>query len=813
MPDFSFSSDEVEDVAGKKPWTRQRDFSAEIRPGEMADTALVYARAAGEADGAGELARHATEVAADAGTLDGAPLVDEDGRIDATARGLQGNGQDMDRVVGYVVRAMNEAITAEEEVTNLILGDGGLEEARSRHISAAVNEWEGWQGALRTAVESPLPPSLTRGRIDTVQVTYRGTTLDVPPTHRSALETVYQLPDSLAAGIRRRHLDDCADSARATDADITDAVTAYRGRLADYGAELGDLGYDLSDGPLGLFTSEDQAVWAADRLAEELREEPPDHEALRRWTETLESIRLGVHGDPPGSTRPLTDAELAYLDAFYGRLDADALVALGRLAGEGEDADPPTGGHAAAQRVANGLTMMLDWRVGGHDPEREPGAIPEALRPFVLDHEDSILFDPSLPVGFDDELRRFNDFGDLMGTATVPPGDEFGRVLAEAAVDLGQRTNVQYLLGVVDGVPNTVSSDLLHVASLNTGLSADLLNDDTFRSGLLGITWQDSEGAADLITSGTTIPPGLDHHDNAAGAYVEAAYHLFTDAPDRSAEILGTANDHPADHTALQTSLSDLAVRYMDQLSKPESPESAFAAGASPGDVTDPDLLGNDYRYSFDLSHDDRMKLFTLLGGTEKDVNEQFNAGVAAWQETTAYNAFVRDGTSGRGQDDAFAAIGRVEGTLHRAELDRDIPTAASARNQSSLVAGIAAAGTIIKDATPPLPGKIGVVVATYGLGTGIRYLMPDTSPSLDWQAENEAFRNGDTIPRRLIAEAAVHADHRGLGDATLTDPTDDNLNETDMLRSVERIEHEYDSYRDAMRDAYRGEVYSRRTP
>ncbi|MEV1007533.1 hypothetical protein [Streptomyces sp. NPDC049881] len=812
MPDFSFSSDEVEEVAQKKPWTRQREFSAEIKPDEMADTALVYARAAGEADGAGDLARHATEVAADAGTLDGSSLVDADGRIDGTARGLQGNGRDMDRVVGYVVRAMNDAIGAEEEVTQLVLGDGGLEEARSRHISAAIHEWEGWEAALRAAVGKPLTGLVMDNRIGTLDVTYEGTTLHLAPVSKSAFQNVYELPGSLAADIRKRHLADCADSARDTDADIHDAIGAYRNRLADYGLELGDLGYDLSDGPLDLFTSEKQALWAADQLSDALGHEPPDPDALLRWTETLDSIGIGVYDDPPHSTRPLTEAERAYLDAFYSRLSADDLAALGALAGQNDGGDHPTPGHSAAQRVANGLNMLLDWRVGGHNPATEPGAIPEALRPFVLDHKDSVLFDPSYPVAFDDELRRFNAFGDLMGAATVPPGDEFGRTLAQAALDVGQRTNVQYALGATEGVHNTFSSDLLHNASLNSGLSADLLNDDTFRRGLLGVTWQDSDGAADLITSGTTIPPDLDHHDNAARAYVEAAYHLFTDAPDHSADILGKANGYPSDHTALQSAVSDAALRYLDQISKPESEHSAFAAGDFPGDVTDPDLLGNDYRYSFDLSHDDSSALYALLADMEKPVKDEFSTGVATWQEKTAYNAFVRDGATGRGQDDAFAAIGRVEGAMHRAELDQDIKPGSSARNQSALVAGMAAAGTIIKDAVPAFPGKVGVVLGTYGLATGVRYSLPPTMPSLDWQAENAAFRNGDTIPRRLIAEAAVHADHHGLGGTALTDPTDDHLNETDMIRSIERIEHEYDSYRDAMQNAYRGEVYSRRT-
>ncbi|WP_129842969.1 hypothetical protein [Streptomyces sp. RFCAC02] len=808
MPDFSFSSDEVEEVAKNKPWTRQREFSDEIDPEHMADTATVYARAAGEADGAGDLARHATEVAFEGGALNGESLVDDEGRIDATTRGLSGNGRDMDTVVGYLVGAMNRALAAEEEVSGLILGDGGLEEARSRHITAAISEWDGWQSALEAAVSTPVESTIMP-RIDSVDVSYRGRTLTLTPTHPNAGQNVYSLPGHLADEIRQRHLRDCADDAERTYADIDDAIEAYRTRLAEYGGELGELGYDLSEGPLGLFTSEDQAVWTADMLAAELDKENPDPEALRRYTETLESIALGIWDNPANADgdpgRPLTEAERAYLSAFYGRLDADDLVALGRLADDGG------AGRTAAERAANGLTMLLDWRVGGYNPETDPDRIPDAVRPFIYDYRDSDLFDPGFPVSFYDDLDEFNAFGALMGSATVAPGDEFGRDMAEAALEVQDRTNVQYTLGATTGEDNTFSSDLLHGVSLNTEVSAALLNDEDYRERLLGMTWQDSAGVGDLITSGTTVPAGVEMNDEAARAYVEAAFNVVRDAGDHADAILGKDFPGHAAHKDLQGAIADTTLAYLNMITKPDAETSEFFAGAGIGDFTDPDLLGNDYRYSFDLDQDDRSSLFQLLGQMDKDVQDTFSTGVAAWQETTAYNAFVREQQTGDGQDDAFAAIGRAEGLMKRAELDLNIEPAASARTQSNLVGGLAAAGSIVKDTLSLTPaGKAAIIATTYGIASVVRLELPPTTPPDTSGEEAQAYRNGDTIPRRLIAEAALQADYRGLGDSELPDPTDKNLNESDMLRQVERLEHEYDAYRDAMREAYRGEVYSR---
>ena len=804
MPDFNFTPDEVEEKAGRKPWTRQREFTEEIKPEDMAETAAVYARAAGEAADAGDLAAQATHASIYAGGLDGDALVDGEGRIDATARGLQGNGQDIDQVVGYLVRAMNRAIEADEEVFGLVLGDGGLEEGRTRHVSAAISEWNGWQGALEAAVAAMPAPQLAVTRpVVPLDVSYRGRTLSLQPGGSMA-QPVYRLPGSLADEIREKHLGNAAEDAVTTDGEITDAVEAYRTRLAEFGQELGDLGYDLSGGPFDLFTTEEMATFAGRRIAEELAKDNPDPDVLLRYTEGLNGIALGVFADPdkPGGEALsfLNPQERAYLLEFYEQLDADQLAALGALR-------DPDGDNTALRRVANGINLLTAAELGGIDitiPENKE-LIPDGIREFVYDYREGTGLYPIGNSEYQPALRRFNDFGALLSTATVPPGDVFARDLATAAVDVQFRTYNEYL-----GTDNTFSRDLLHTASLNPGASADLLNDDTFRDNLLSLHWEDSSGAGDLIRAGTTIPDGVDHNSDEARAYVQAAYHVLTDAPAHQDAVLasGVPGYFPADHSALQNAIGDTAVQYMDMLSKP-SRESGFDEPSDPNDPnarTDRDLYGNDYRYSFQLSRDDRQGLFDMLLRGERSASQDFLDGVTSWQEVTAYNAFTRDPAVQHDQGSAFEGIGRVAGTVENAQ-NSVASVGNENRQQASAVTAIGQAGAVVRDLVAPLPAKVAIRAGAYGLGEMYRYSQPDPAIAAE-NARLDSLQYGDWVSETVVARAAIAADYNGLGGTELRDPgTDPDVDESDLHREVADVSGRYDWYADQLDQGYKETV------
>jgi hypothetical protein len=583
MPDLTFTREEVEAKAGKQPWQRQRAFAAEIRPDDMADTAAVYARAAGEAGGAGELARHAGEVGVRAGELDGTPLMDADGRIDTTARDLQGNGTDMDGVVGYLVRAMNRALDADDEVRDLVLGPEGLDVVYQRELTAAVTEWNG------------LVHTLTP-----------------------------ELVDTWARDIRERHLKAAADEAVRTDRAVGEAITAYRTTLLDYGRELSDLGYDPSDGPLGLWTTEGMGTFVGQRISAALRGDP-DLNALLRWTEGLDWIRTGF-ANPDGSTqslRFLTDGERDYLLRLFRELDAGELAKLGQLT----DLHPlssPDREVEIQRRIANGITMLTDGENGGLDLMDEGGArIPEGIRTYVYDYRDTGLW----PVGGSEylpTLEKFNHFGHLMWRADVPPGNQFAQAMATAAVDVQGRTNAEYLTG--ESQLNHFSTGLLHTAAQNGEAAATLLNDDTFRRNLLGQVWQDSAGAAEFVHSGVRVPEGMDQGLPTAEPYVRAAYHVLADAPDHRDTILAERGPlgEPAYHRWLQSAVANTALAYQDRLTT-WGPDTAFTEPVRAPAEPDLGLYGDDAaRYSFRLSREDGQALLDLIDASDEETREYF---------------------------------------------------------------------------------------------------------------------------------------------------------------------------------------------
>jgi hypothetical protein len=785
MPNLSFTNEEIAQAAGKDPWRRQREFSEELDPDDMAETAATYRQAAAEAGSAGELAEKATEVATRGGHLDGRDIVDGQDRIDHTARGLQGNGEDMDEVVSLLVRSMNWAIDEEEKVGQLVYGDGGLDEAVSRHNTASVNEWNGWQEALETEVAALGNRPVTVA-YPALPISYGGRSYIVTP----AMGGVYTLPASLAEDVRKRHLESAAEDATETDGEIADEIEHYRRRLGDLGTELATLGYDLS-GPLGLWTTEEMAEYNAEMLRKELAKPDPDWDKLDMYTQGLEGITNALYGVPPDdeAARGLTTDELAYLNAFFSGLDANTLVSLGEK------------GHTSMSDVANGINMLTNPDIFGIDPATERDEIPAAIRPFIYDYEDSGIFDDAgMGEDFARDLGRFNAFGEVMKNATIPPGEQMAHDMARAAVDIQEQTSVQYKssqAGGYDPITNTVSSGLLQNVALNTEASAGLLNDDDFRQELLGQRWETGWGVAEVVQSGTTIPEGVDPNGDEAGPYVQAAHNVLSHAAanpdDIHGKVDGALYDRDfADHTPLEGAVGDTALTYLDMVAD-ESQNPGFFAGDSPTDFTDENLFGKDHRYSFNLSDDERRSLFSVMAGADPDTRDEFFHGVGAWERITAQNAFER-AEAGESPGHDFAAIGRVSGTAVYAQDLAGL--SGDARSQASTIAGIASAGAAIKDLTPAIGGKIGVIAGTYGIAEATRHSMGDPMAAVE-QARLDALNYGDQPARILVADAAVAADYQGAGDMAGTRPDMSGADSGDDLsRWLEDVESgRYEDY------------------
>ncbi|WP_129843732.1 hypothetical protein [Streptomyces sp. RFCAC02] len=801
MSDVLFTRDDVEKEAGGNPWTRARDFSAEIDPDDMADTAAAYTRAAAEAHGAHDLARDAGAIAAAAGELDGDALVDAEGRLDETATALRGGGDDMDEAVRYLVRAMNSALDAEGEVRDAVFAPGGLEETYLRHTEAAEAEWNEWRATA--AAGPPAGTGMMGGP------TGNGTLTALrPPLGHTGLDP---WPEGAALRIRYKHLRAVADAAATAHEDITGVIDAYRGKLAQYGQELRELGYDVADGPLQLWTTEEMATYTARRLAAELAEEDPDPALLLLYTEGLGAIVDGGFGNTAGAAaqQPLTPAERAYLRAFLGELGAADLAALGALKDDTADLEPGQAGnqYASIQRVANSITLLMNPELGGLDPRvpADLARVPAGIRPFVLgygadDLTDALADAVTVSVrnppsdAYADTLRDFNGFGDLMSTATVAPGDAFGRDLAHTAVTVQGATQYQYMDGGYGDTANTGSSGLLHAVALNSGLSAELLHERPFRESLLGVHWEDSTGAAAVVTSGVTIPQGTDHNDPAARPYIEAAYDVLSYAANHTDDILGTANHTiarygPIDHSALQGAVGDTMLRYMNVVSQMSGDGASGFLAAKDDDVPFRNLFGTEYRYAFELSGAEQRDLFGLMGEADEEVGNEFRRGVAAWQTATAYEAFQHD----RHAPSALQSVGRVSGFMDHAEREND-SAGLAAKQRISAMSGISTAFWVAGGlASVSGPVSAGISVGAYGLVEGLRYALPDPGDGGVRAAQWNSIERGDWEARSIVAYAARAAGYgnpqRGedAGDYPLPDPH--GANESDVMNGVLDLE------------------------
>ncbi|WP_052850006.1 hypothetical protein [Streptomyces avicenniae] len=472
MAETDFTREDVETAADARPWSRRHAFLDEIDPDGMAETAAQYARAAAEADDAGDLARAATRAAETSGHLDGGSLIDDRERIDSTARGLHGNGAELDAVTGLLVRAMNRALEAVEEIDVLVEGPCGLDVCHRTQLEAA-------------RAELAAPPLLLTGG------TYEGGDLLTPGAVAGG-----EL--SRAAMIRLRHLGVVADRASLTDREMGDALAAYRRKLAEYGTELDGLGYDITGGPLDLWTTTGMAAFAADRLTDALRGDVPDVEELQRWTTTLAAIGSRLYDPLTGRPLPgvtLTAGEIAYLQRFYAALDARELAALGALSGGGPHVLSPAARDSLADalgRVADGVVTLTDPAVGG-SIDRLPLAVAAYL---------GVNDDADLPPRDTGELGReqFEDFADLMSTATATPGGELAR-------ELDVQRTVVALWAREDAGDDTRPG---REAALRTAFAA---MDPVARAEF----WRAHRD--DLLDAGLLSAPPDNHHDPGAGPY------------------------------------------------------------------------------------------------------------------------------------------------------------------------------------------------------------------------------------------------------------------------------------------------------
>ncbi|WP_052849619.1 hypothetical protein [Streptomyces avicenniae] len=526
---------------GWAPWTDSAAFADELDVEDMGDTAAAYLRAATEVSTVGDLSRRATELSADAGALDGDALVDAEGRIEVTERDL-GEGE-VQETVRLLVRSMNLAVSTEEEVRALVHGPGALDERFEEHLAGVRDEYHAAQAAV-AALNAEVPQGDEQPPV--WELTVRGDTFRV-----EAPGGVYRLGEDVVAGIRQRHLDAARADATDTGLDIREAVEVYRRELIGMSAELDPYGFDLTGGPLGLWTTPEMAAWSARGLLGEFIDGGgrPDTEKLLYFSEGLDALVrsvFGTNGDPGAAARDMTEEERAFLVAFFRALDeeptggrADILSGLGGDQPLLEDPGDQGRHTATLQRLADGVSLLLNPQLGGIDPRDPANAddVPLAVRRFVYD-EPAVAWarEPVTESEVDarwGDLNDLNGFGGLMATASVGPGEHFGRDLAGAATRVQTQLNdFSFDFGKHNLPPIEVTGPdgMLRAVSESGEVSAGLLADRGFRDSVLDLPWADGAGPALLIENGTAVPAGVEPGSAEARPYERAAGHVAAGA-------------------------------------------------------------------------------------------------------------------------------------------------------------------------------------------------------------------------------------------------------------------------------------------
>ncbi|WP_019546816.1 hypothetical protein [Streptomyces sulphureus] len=785
--EVGFTKSDVLEGTNVDPWQRRDDFSDEVNEDEMADVAAQYARAAGEAESAGDLARVAGEQGAESGSVDGQDLIDKEQRGELTSNDLGGNGEDMDAVVGNVVRGIGLAQDCIDENEEIIDGGGDYGGGLDQEIEDLNTDAERDLSNVRSALERTESGSILLDSIkDAPKVTYG----DITYTAVQG-ESGWDAPWDLKFRIRQKHLEAAIEAAETADGNIDDAIEQYRSRMAELAYELEQSGFDTSEDPGGLWSSPEMAEYNGERLNEELQKDEPDPHALGVYSVGLESALDDIY-DEDGNIREDFDSEdsaaARYVNLYVGELDAEALSALGHL--EPDDADGPVG--AAQQAVANGINTVMNPAAGG-SAQAMPAGVVE-----YMDGYDERISDLGIHEGggLRSAVNQFDGFAALMGNATVASGDEFSTAMADTAVDVQQaiddqnaridRANTSATRSMGSGIIPNVSAEgvggLLSAASHNEGATAEWLGEKENTDNLLGAHWADASGAGDFVTAGTTLPEGISYDDKEAERYYDASFNVLTGAVENAGVLAGY---NAVAGNELQEAVADTAVRNMDFLSQ-ISPVSESQTLENLDD-----LYGRDYPYGFELAQEDQAELFTLMQNFDDDVTEQFEAGVGAWQYSKAYEAFEHgDG------DDAWigsmvTGVSTAQGLVHGDVEAADTSLQMDPNNvKTSVLSGVAFASGL----GGPAMGAAGTVLAE-----GARNVVDvGSKPPNPYEFEHRHW--GTHSVEYMLATAAQDAGYKidedaGIPDVfgTESEEEEGGSRETTLRRQFDNLEDNFD--------------------
>lgn len=765
-PSVTFHMPDVKAEVSKDPWQLRDDFLAEIDIESIAHAVTAYSTAAEEAESAEDLARIADEQNAEAATVDGGiSLSNSEQRLADTLDDLSpGSVAD---TVGVLHKTVELADATMDDVSDEVSRPGGLNTKISDHSSDAVDEANLWNDELKGVLDAfnaaieDVPA--VQHPVITVPKPAGSTASGLPGSVQA--ETAdgvrYTLPDWIYTDIRQHFLDKAVEDAEAAAENIEGYIEEYRAELTRLGAELDAGGYDLGNGPLGLWHTPEMAEYHAEVISDAtaaLAENPDDAEALERLrnaTAVMGSMTddlFDADGRPVGE---MPDAVREYLEAVYDGLEPSALATIGTLA-----TDDPDRFGGIAGNVADSINALTNPAVGGIDPT--DGALPDSLAYFLDGTDigppeigpDGNVIDPGMIHNLE-VAGLYNGFGGLMANATVPPGTEFGAAMMETAVqaqDWWDRVADDFAQEEFDF---TGGVSLLTAGSMNPDAATEFLITEENAENLLRVEWpDDGDAAAEAVRVGTIPPEGEAISDRQAQA--------------AQSVVLVTGDLEPDEvQVPLQQAVADVGITYMESLA------GAHAGGSDlNGEVNGPHDIFGDPVPGFTLSEEQRRDFFGFLAGSDEQVETSFVAGLQAFHYTNAHNAFAADDPEAVARMASYAGV--LDAEFQRAQFterfEENKDAYATAQDidkvwRTGASVGLSVAGILV-------PGGTAAATALNWTGVGNSLLQAHIpSPSDTAAAEftgdqyNAVIDQGRST-RYLIAQAAADTDYRGAAGA-----------------------------------------------
>lgn len=268
------------------------------------------------------------------------------------------------------------------------------------------------------------------------------------------------------------------------------------------------------------------------------------------------------------------------------------------------------------------------------------------------------------------------------------------------------------------GLDDSGASNALSVAARNSYAAAQVLTDAPDRHAVLGLNWQDGNGAGDIIASGTAPDPTNAQIDPATGKSIrnEAALDVIQDAGSDYENLAKIASD------PVKNALTNLAITHLDSFATvPDGPSwdpNTHASTSSVGTLVLPDGETVD---GVSLSADDAANFLKLVAMTGPG---RYGALHAAALQQGAQWIHEAPGT-GENSGGNYASIldGRVSAAGFAAA--NDLAQHSNAADKSEYAAQLAEQQD---EATKDLIGKIafqavgaGLDIATFGASDHVK--------------------------------------------------------------------------------------------